>query len=187
MKAWSAYKLNDGGESIYGYGFYKDEKFGKPSIFHNGFIFGFSTSDLYFPEDDLLILVFSNISDINTVNTNENVFDIASIIYEDAQVQIEESILDSYVGSYQMKAGFKARVYREGKTLFIEVDGQPANELAANSSTKFRVKDFPAKAEFSVSNENTVQILLSMAPINLRVKKNKNWCQHFIRMHSFIL
>ncbi len=165
QQAWSSFKLTNKGESNYGYGFFNDEKFGQTSIFHNGFIFGFSTSDLYFPKDDLLILVFSNLSDVSSINTNEIAFDIASIIYEGAQIQLDETILDSYVGTYLMDEGFKAKVYREGLVLFVELDGQPADELVANTKTKFRVKDFPAKVEFSQSSENgDMRMFLSNGP-----------------------
>lgn len=47
-RAWSSYSLSNGEKSNYGFGFYNDEKFGQTSIFHNGFIFGFSSSDLFF-------------------------------------------------------------------------------------------------------------------------------------------
>jgi len=152
-KAWSSYNLSSGAKSNYGFGFYNDEKFGQTSIFHNGFIFGFSSSDLYFPKDDYLIIAFSNISDINTINTNKIVFDIASVIYENASVQLDPELLDSYVGTYQMDEGFKASVTRKGLALFISLDGGPADELSANTKTKFRAKDFPAKAEFIPSND----------------------------------
>ncbi len=160
-KAWSSYTLNEGAKSEYGFGFYNDEKFGQPSIFHNGFIFGYSTSDLYFPKDDLLILVFSNISDINTINTNDIAFDLASIVYEDAVVVLETSLLDTYVGTYQMEPGFEVVVTRNENTLFVEVDNQPANELASTSETTFRVKDFPAKVEFQISDSGEIRLLLS--------------------------
>ena len=162
-KTWSPYKVLNKAISNYGYGFYTDEKFGKLSVFHNGFIFGYSTSDLYFPIDDLLILVFSNISDINSINTNTIAFDVASVIHEDLKVKLDEELLDSYVGTYSMKAGFKAKVHRQGLRLFIEVDGQPANELFATTRSKFRVKDFPAKVEFIIDGK-TSSIILSMGP-----------------------
>lgn len=162
IKAWTPFPLNNGGKSAYGYGFYSDRKFNKTSIYHNGFIFGYSTSDMYFPEDDLLILVVSNISDINVINTNTMIFDIASSIYKSAVPKLTAELLDTYVGSYKMKEGFRAKVYREGLVLFIELDGQPANELAADTKTKFRVKDFPAKTEFIPStNGGEMKILLS--------------------------
>jgi len=161
-KAWQPYKVNEIELSNYGYGFYTDEKFGNFSVFHNGFIFGYSTSDLYFPEDDLLILVFSNISDINSINTNTIAFDVASVIYEDLKIKLDAELLDSYVGNYIMDKGFKINISRKGLVLFISFDGGPADELSANTKTKFRVKDFPAKAEFIPSNDGgNMKIFLS--------------------------
>jgi len=164
-KAWQPYRVNDIELSNYGYGFYTDKKFGKFAVFHNGFIFGYSTSDLYFPEDDLLILVFSNVSDINTINTNTIIFDIASTIYQSAVPKLTPELLDNYVGVYKMKEGFGAKVYREGTQLFISVDGGKADKLFPETKTLFMVKDFPAKAEFIPSeNGDKMGIVLSMGP-----------------------
>lgn len=153
VKAWTPYTLNNGIEEVYGYGFYVDEKFGKTAIFHNGFIFGYSTSDMYFPEDDLLILVASNISDINVINTNDLAFSIAANIYKSNTPKLTAKTLDTYVGNYKMKEGFKAKVFREDLQLFIIVSDGKADALFPESQTIFRVKDFPAKAEF-VSSQN---------------------------------
>ncbi|MGB5647260.1 MAG: serine hydrolase [Muriicola sp.] len=164
-KAWQPYKVNNIELSNYGYGFYTDKKFGKLTVFHNGFTFGYSTSDLYFPEDDLLILVFSNVSDINTINTNTIIFDIASSIYQNAVPKLTAEMLDSYVGSYKMEEGFGAKVYREGMQLLISVDGGKADKLFPETKTQFMVKDFPAKAEFiPSSNGGKMGIVLSMGP-----------------------
>ncbi|QCX38647.1 serine hydrolase [Aureibaculum algae] len=162
-KAWSPYTVLDKALSNYGYGFYTDEKFDKLSVFHNGFIFGYATSDLYFPEDDLLILVFSNVSAIETINTNTIAFDVASVVYDDRKVELTEDLLESYVGMYVMKEGFKAEITRTGLRLFVEVDGQPANELFATTKNTFRVKDFPAKVEFK-NDGPTTEIVLAMGP-----------------------
>jgi len=162
IKAWTPFTLNTGEKSTYGYGFYSDKKFNKTSIFHNGFIFGYSTSDMYFPEDDLLILVVSNISDINVINTNTIIFDIASSIYKSEIPELTTDLLDTYVGTYLIEKGFKVKIFRKGLVLFNEFDGQPAVELAAETKTKFRVKDFPAKVEFYKSSEDgSMRIILS--------------------------
>ena len=164
-KAWQPFKFNDIELSNYGYGFYTDKKFGKLAVFHNGFTFGYSTSDLYFPEDDLLILVFSNVSDISTINTNTIIFDIASTIYQHTIPKLTTKILDSYVGTYKMKEGFGAKVYREEMQLLISVDGGKADKLFPETRTLFMVKDFPAKAEFIPStNGGKMGIVLSMGP-----------------------
>ncbi len=109
MQAWSPYILNDGSRSVYGYGFYIDRKFNKTAIFHNGFIFDYSTSDLYFPEDDVLILMASNISDIKVVNTNSLTFDVASTLYQKETPKLTEALLNTYVCAYTMEAGFRAK------------------------------------------------------------------------------
>tara|TARA_R110000744_G_C19303632_1_gene555996 strand:- start:76 stop:1425 length:1350 start_codon:yes stop_codon:yes gene_type:complete len=165
IKAWTPFTLNSGEKSTYGYGFYSDRKFNKTSIFHNGFIFGYSTSDMYFPEDDLLIFVVSNISDINVINTNTIIFDIASRIYKSEVPELTTDLLDSYLGTYIMKQGFKAEVSREGMQLLIAVDGGKADKLFPETKTLFMVKDFPAKAEFIPStNGGEMGIVLSMGP-----------------------
>lgn len=174
MKAWTSFKLNDGKNSVYGYGFYNDTKFGKTIIYHNGFIFGYSTSDLYFPEDDLLILVVSNISEITMINTNSLVFDIASIIYKSTTPKLTTELLDTYIGTYKMKAGFSAKVFREDLQLLISVDGQPTNKLFPETETLFIVKDFPAKAKFiPATNDVEMKIILSMGPDNFEGIKEK--------------
>lgn len=173
--AWSPFQLNDGTHSVYGYGFYNDKKFGKTAIFHNGFIFGYSTSDLFFPEDDVLILVASNISDINVINTNTIIFDLAAYIYKNSTPKLTAEILDTYVGNYKMKEGFEAKVFREGLQLLISVDGQPANKLFPETQTLFAVKDFPAKAEFiPILDNHTMNIMLSMGPDRFEGSKETN-------------
>ncbi|MEM5564287.1 serine hydrolase [Psychroserpens sp. AS72] len=173
QKAWSPYQLNNGDLSQYGYGFYNDQKFNKTAIFHNGFIFGYSTSDLYFPEDELLILVVSNISDITVINTNALIFNIAASVYNDNSPKISVDLLDTYVGFYKMNDGFRAKIYREGLQLFISVDGQPANKLFPESQSLFVVKDFPAKAEFIPASGNQMNIILSMGPDRFQGVKEK--------------
>ncbi len=165
IKAWTPFTQNSGENAVYGYGFYSDKKFNKTSIYHNGFIFGYSTSDMYFPEDDLLILVVSNISDINVINTNTIIFDIASTIYKSEVPELTSELLDTYVGTYKMKQGFGAKVSREGMQLLISVDGGKDDKLFPETETLFLVKDFPAKVEFiPPTNGGKMGIVLSMGP-----------------------
>ena len=175
-QAWSPFVLNNGVKEAYGYGFYNDQKFGKTAIFHNGFIFGYSTSDMYFPEDDLLILVASNISDINVINTNDIIFNIATNIYKNNTPKLTSEILDTYVGNYRMKEGFGAKVYREDLQLFIIVGGGgKADTLFPESQTLFAVKDFPAKVEFlpSQTEEGVIGIILSRGAQRFEGKKEE--------------
>ncbi|MDD2791661.1 MAG: serine hydrolase [Sediminibacterium sp.] len=59
-KAFSKYKLNNGDEFTYGYGWHIKEINGKPTREHGGSIFGFKTMGVYIPSEDIYVIGFSN-------------------------------------------------------------------------------------------------------------------------------
>lgn len=59
-KAFSKYKLNDGKEFTYGYGWHIKEINGTPSREHGGSIFGFKTMGIYIPKEDIYVIGLSN-------------------------------------------------------------------------------------------------------------------------------
>ncbi len=60
QKAFSKYKLNNGEEFTYGYGWHIKEIKGTPSREHGGSIFGFKTMGVYIPGEDIYVIGFSN-------------------------------------------------------------------------------------------------------------------------------
>ncbi|WP_166922034.1 serine hydrolase domain-containing protein [Flavobacterium poyangense] len=59
-KAFLKYKLNNGDEFTYGYGWHIKELIGIPIREHGGSIFGFKTMGVYIPSEDIYVLGFSN-------------------------------------------------------------------------------------------------------------------------------
>ena len=59
-KAFSKYKLNDGTDFTYGYGWHIKEINGIPTREHGGSIFGFKTMGVYIPKEDIYVLGLSN-------------------------------------------------------------------------------------------------------------------------------
>lgn len=59
-KAFSKYKLNNGEEFTYGYGWHIREINGTPTREHGGSIFGFKTMGVYIPSEDIYVVGFSN-------------------------------------------------------------------------------------------------------------------------------
>ena len=59
-KAWTSYKLADGKDTRYGYGWMLSEIHGSPTIEHGGGINGYLTSSLYLPKEDVFVALFSN-------------------------------------------------------------------------------------------------------------------------------
>ncbi|PKP28460.1 MAG: serine hydrolase [Bacteroidetes bacterium HGW-Bacteroidetes-18] len=59
-KAFSKYKLNNGEEFAYGYGWHIRDINGTPTREHGGSIFGFKTMGVYIPSEDIYVIGFSN-------------------------------------------------------------------------------------------------------------------------------
>ena len=59
-KAFSKYKLNNGEEFAYGYGWHIRDINGTPTREHGGSIFGFKTMGVYIPSKDIYVIGFSN-------------------------------------------------------------------------------------------------------------------------------
>lgn len=60
QKAFSKYKLNNGEEFTYGYGWHIKDLKGTPSREHGGSIFGFKTMGVYIPNQDIYVIGLSN-------------------------------------------------------------------------------------------------------------------------------
>lgn len=59
-KAFTKYKLNNGEEIEYGYGWHLKNINGIPTREHGGSIFGFKSMGVYIPDKDIYVLGFSN-------------------------------------------------------------------------------------------------------------------------------
>ena len=64
------------------------------------------------------------------------------------ETQVDEKILISYIGEYELQAGFVITVTKEGNKLFAQATGQPQFELFATSETNWFLKVVDAQVEF---------------------------------------
>lgn len=168
-RAWTTSTLNDGRPTNYGLGWNIENKFGSPTISHTGFMFGHSSTDLYFPNDSLLVIVLSNVGAIEVVNTNEIAFDISTYFYEDRIIEMTKEELDRFVGVYQMDPGFDVKVHREDMQLYVKVDSNRPDKVVAVASNRFKVKDFDADVEFEL-DENGVYSKITLSRAEMRFK-----------------
>ncbi|MBW3523679.1 serine hydrolase [Chryseobacterium sp. NKUCC03_KSP] len=81
-KAFTKYKLNNGEEIEYGYGWHLKNINGIPTREHGGSIFGFKSMGVYIPSEDIYVLGFSN-CDCNS--PTQIVKDIAELMVKDLQ------------------------------------------------------------------------------------------------------
>lgn len=82
LKAFTKYKLNNGEEIEYGYGWHLKNINGTLTREHGGSIFGFKSMGVYIPSEDIYILGFSN-CDCNS--PTQIVRDIAELTLKDSQ------------------------------------------------------------------------------------------------------
>ena len=143
----------------YGYGFYIDTLFGKNYIKHDGGLLGFASSFTYYPEDDVTIILLTNVG--NYGNSMVPVtMGILSILFhlpysnwvaENQSIKVGDSILQRYVGVYTLDGKTKITISVAHGQLYAEGNSKksiPRVPIYPISETKFLLKDFNAVFEF---------------------------------------
>lgn len=75
-------------------------------------------------------------------------------------ITIDEEVLETYVGEYELNATFSITVTREGNRLFAQATKQPRFELFAEKEDKFFLKAVKASVEFTKNEEGKVTGLI---------------------------
>jgi len=75
-------------------------------------------------------------------------------------VVVEETVLEKYVGEYEIQPGFSITFTREGNKLFTQATGQPKFEVFAESQTKFFLKVVDAQVEFIADEDGKVNNMI---------------------------
>lgn len=83
-KAFTKYKLNNGEEFTYGYGWHLKEINGVPTREHGGSVFGFKSMAVYIPDEDVYVIGLSNCDCHSPTQITK---DIARLILENAKKQ----------------------------------------------------------------------------------------------------
>ncbi len=99
--------------------------------------------------------------ELNPANTNA--VDMLARMGVDAQpeeVIVEESLLQSYTGVYELVPGFTIEITREGSRLFAQATGQGGFEIFPLSPTEFYLKAVAARIVFATSGEGVVNMAL---------------------------
>ncbi|HEV7905545.1 MAG TPA: serine hydrolase [Pyrinomonadaceae bacterium] len=145
----------------YGYGWYVGEQYGRKSLSHGGWISGFAASVARYPDDNLTIIVLSNLDNVpvNTIARH-----LAGIIFgvKDARLKerkvasVDPRIFDGYVGQYELTPTFLITITKEGDRLMGQATGFPKIELLPASDIEFFVKEFDAQILFVEDGKGTV-------------------------------
>jgi CubicO group peptidase (beta-lactamase class C family) len=76
------------------------------------------------------------------------------------EVAVDETILQSYTGVYELVPGVNIEITRDGKQLFGQATGQSKFEIFARSNTDFFLKVVDAQIQFNTDAEGKVRLTL---------------------------
>ncbi len=149
----------------YGYGWFIDTLFNKQVTMHGGGIHGFNSNMFRMPQDEIVIILLNN---KGNPTLDEITKGLAAILLdqkyeipkENVAVTVPESILQSYVGEYELAPTFKITVRIENGNLKAQATGQPAFDLFAKSESSFFLKVVDAQVEFFKGEDGKIDHLI---------------------------
>jgi len=90
-----------------------------------------------------------------------------------SSIDVPESTLDTYLGTYELQPGFNIDVTREGKQLFTQATGQSRIEVYPKSQTEFYLKVVVAQISFNVVDGKVESLTLIQNGRSIKGKKVK--------------
>jgi len=170
--AHTAFELNNGKSTRYGYGWFIGNRLDRPTIEHGGGINGSLTKDLYFPEDDLFIAVFSNCTcfapDPLAIKLGAIVLDVDTSRKE---VSLSDKQLKRLIGDYELMEGFVLSVSLKDNQLMIQATGQGISPVFPESEFKFFSKLVDAQIEFVMEGDVASSLILYQGGATIEGKK----------------
>lgn len=162
-KAFSKYKLTDGNETDYGYGWRLGFVYESPSVWHGGSIEGFGNIEIYLPNEDVFVAIFSN---CDCYYPKDIAAKLAALSvgkrYDYREIPVESSGLKKYAGLYENQKGQQRIISIAENRLYSQLGRGPKSELKAYQPDKFFFKDDPLKTiEFSRNQKAGVSALVT--------------------------
>jgi CubicO group peptidase (beta-lactamase class C family) len=141
-KAVTRYKLTDGKETDYGYGWKLGYVYESPSIWHGGGIEGFGNTEIYLPKEDVFVVVFTN---CDCTYPKELALKLAALaggkLYEYKEIALENSILTNYTGLYENQKEQQRIISLSEKKLYSQLGRGPKSKLSAYQKDLFFLDD----------------------------------------------
>lgn len=90
---------------------------------------------------------------------------------EPRAAQVDEAVLQGYVGAYELRPGFHLRITRVGDALHVEASGQPPLELYPQSETRFIAKVVNSEIAFRFEAGRLTGLVVQQAGRQIPAKK----------------
>jgi hypothetical protein len=159
-KAYSKYRLTDGKDSNYGYGWRMGFIQESQNIWHGGLIHGFMSMAMYLPNEDVYVAVLTN-SDCNSPELVAAKLAAIAIgkPYDYQEITIADSVLQSYAGIYENGIGDQRIIRVSGGKLYSQRVRNPKVEVKAFKEDHFFFDDQTVTMVFGKNEKGQVEKL----------------------------
>lgn len=160
-KMTTAFKLNNGKRTNYGFGFAIGERFGEKEIAHTGSINGFSTSGVWLPGPKVYVAVLSNIpSRTAKFLASRLAFDASDSVYPKmAAINIHPDKIFEYQGVYRINKDATHSIIPEDGHLYIQRTGSGRDEIIPHAEDAFFIPKSFSHMVFKRDREGKVNSL----------------------------
>jgi len=160
-KAFTRYKLANGKESNYGYGW----RFGfiqqESSIWHGGLINGFMSMEMYLPKEDVYVVVLSNCDCKSPEIATAKLAAVAiGKPYAYREITVADSVLQTYAGVYENENGDQRVISVENGKLYTQVGRNRKISVKAFKKDNFFLEDPMISMEFSGNKNGKIEKLI---------------------------
>jgi CubicO group peptidase (beta-lactamase class C family) len=157
-RIWTIFPLNNGvrNPGNYGFGWWINVVNGHNVVEHSGSSEGFTCHISRYLDDNLTVVVLTNLSAGHS-HPDSMVHEIAGLINpalmplppkEYKEVPIDPTLLDGYVGTYQLAPGYLVIITREADQLFVQPTAQPKVPMFPYGPRDFFLKTVDAQITF---------------------------------------
>ena len=159
-KAWKPFKLNDGSNTAYGFGWESMTYKGHRLIEHGGGIMGFTTYAMIFPEDKMILVMLTNSAIAGrgpepfAVKIAEAALGLKADEYKPAALAGKD--LAPLPGVYANWEKNEITITRSGTTIAFQSAGAEKRDLVPQGPRAFVLPDGPLRFVFETDAKGTV-------------------------------
>jgi CubicO group peptidase (beta-lactamase class C family) len=154
--------------SNYGYGWLIDSINGKNYVGHEGGIFGFNCYFIYFPTEDITVILLNNILDeqhpiiLPVQDVTAILFHKPYSLYHDIkEVKVADTLLTTYVGTYALSTAPKRKLFVSLANGHLQANlSGTILEFVFQDNQHFQFKNVPnTNGTFNVENGKVVKVV----------------------------